>query len=120
MRVAIPVREEMIEKKAEDAEAVILYDIEEDEILSEETITVKGEENIVNALSSHEADTFICLAMGPKMVIDLALKDIQIVGGVRGKAKNIIHQYVSGTLETEDLVLDCIGGNCKGDCSKCH
>lgn len=120
MRAAIPVRDNMIEKKAEDASSIILYDIEGDEILSEETITVSGEENIVNALSARGVDTFICLSMGPKMVIDLALKDIQIVGGVRGKAKNAIHSYVSGTLEEEDLQLDCIGGNCNGDCSKCH
>ncbi len=120
MRAAIPVRDTMIEKKAEDATSIILYDIEEDEILSGETITVSGEENIVNALSSLGVDTFICLSMGPKMVVDLALKDIRIVGGVRGKAKDAIRAYAAGTLEEEDLVLDCIGGNCNGDCSKCH
>lgn len=120
MRVAIPVRDGMIEKKAEDALSVILYDIEEDEILSEETVRISGEENIVNTLLTLGVDTFLCLSLGPKMVVDLALKDIQIIGGVRGKAKDAVRRFVSGTLEEEDLQLDCIGSGCNGDCSRCH
>ncbi len=120
MRAAIPVRDGMIEKKAEDARSVVLYDIEEDEILSEETLEISGEENIVRRLSSLGVDTFLCLSLGPKMVVDLALKDIQIIGGVRGKAKDAIRCFVAGTLEEEDLQLDCIGGDCNGDCSRCH
>lgn len=120
MRAAVPVKEGMIEKKAEDARSVILYDIEEDEILSEETLTTSGEEDIVKKLSDHDVDTFICLSMGPKMVIDLALKDIQIIGGVRGRADDAVRRFLSCTLEEDDLTLDCIGGECNGDCSRCH
>lgn len=87
MRAAIPVRDGMIEKKAEDARSVILYDIEEDEILSEETIMINGEENLAEKLFSLGVDTFICLSLGPKMVVDLALKDIQMTGGVRGRRR---------------------------------
>lgn len=120
MRAAVPVRDKIIEKKAEDAPSVILYDIEEDEILSEEILTTSGEEDIVKKLSDHAVDTLICLSMGPKMVVDLALKDIQIIGGVRGKADDAVRRFLAGTLEEDDLTLDCIGGDCNGDCSRCH
>lgn len=120
MRVALPVREGLIEKKAEDAPVIALYDIEEDEILSEEEIEVHGEESIVALLKAKEADVFICLSLGSKMLIDLALADIQIIGGVRGTAKDAVRKFASGTLEEDDLQLDCIGAECSGDCSRCH
>lgn len=120
MRIAIPVREGLIEKKAQEATALNLYDTDEDEILSKEVIEVSGEEDIIRKLRESERDTFICLSMGPKMMIDLCEDDIQIVGGVRGNADVAVKQYISGTLEADDLVLDCDGNNCNGDCSKCQ
>lgn len=120
MRVALPVREGLIEKKAEDAPTVALYDIEEDEILSEEVIKVSGEEGIIALLKAKEAEAFICLSLAPKMVIDLALADIQIIGGVRGTVKDTVRKFASGTLEENDFELDCIGVECSGDCSRCH
>ena len=120
MRVALPVREGLIEKKAEDAPVIALYDIEEDEVISGEETEVKGEEGIIALLKAKEVDAFICLSLGPKMVIDLALADIQIIGGVRGTAKDAVRKFASGTLEEDDLQLDCIGAECSGDCSRCH
>ncbi len=120
MRVALPVREGLIEKKAEDAPVIALYDIEEDEILSGEETGVRGEESIVALLKEREADVFICLSLGSKMLIDLALADIQIIGGVRGTVKDAVRKFASGTLEEDDLQLDCIGTECSGDCSRCH
>ncbi len=119
MRIAIPVREGLIEKKAQDATALSLYDTDGDEILSNEVIKVSGEEDIIRKLRETERDTFICLSLDPRMVVDLSLSDIQIVGGVKGNADIAVKQYIAGTLEEDDLVLDC-GGNCNGDCSQCH
>ncbi len=119
MRIAIPVREGLIERRAQEAHALNLYDTDEDEILSKEVVIVSGEDDILRKLKETGRDTFICLSLDPKMVIDLSLRDIQIVGGVSGNADIAVKQYISGTLEENDLVLDC-DGNCNGDCSQCH
>ena len=120
MRVALPVREGLIEKKAEGAESIALYDIEEGEILSEEKLDAAGEENIVALLKEREVEAFICLSLGAKMVIDLALGNIEIIGGVRGRAADAVRKFASGTLEEDDFELDCVGAECIGDCSRCH
>ena len=120
MRGALPVKEGLIEKKAEDAAVIALYDIEEDESRSREEIPVDGEESITALLKYREADAFICLSLSSKMLIDLALDDIQIIGGVRGKAEYAVRKFASGTLEEDDFQLDCDGKECSGDCSRCH
>ncbi len=120
MRIAIPAWEGLIEKRAEDAPSVIFYDIEEDEILSREEISVSGEKDILKKLTSADTDTFICLSMGAEMMVDLSLRGIEIIGGVRGPADRALKKYISGKLENDDLILDCPGGECNGDCSKCH
>ncbi len=120
MKAALPVREAMIVRKAEEAETILVLDIAENGIRTAEEIAVSGEEDIVNALSSHAADTFICLSLGPKMVVDLALRDIRIIGGVRGNAMEKVREYIEGTLEEDDFTLDCDSSRCSGDCGKCH
>ena len=71
MRIACPVDEnQMIAETLAVAKAFMLFDTEEDEILSMETITPLYEK-AVSVLSSHLVDTLICRNLDIKDMIDV-------------------------------------------------
>ena len=71
MRIACPVDEtQMIAETLAVAKAFMLFDTEEDEILSMETITPLYEK-AVSVLSSHLVDTVICRNLDIKDMIDV-------------------------------------------------
>ena len=120
MRVACPIdSSDYIKKNAEDAEFISLLDIEEDEVLSEEKIQVSSSA-IAPLLVAKDVDTFICSNLDIPLMIALSKNNIEIVGGAEGKVKNVVHSWINGTLECNDIV--CSGqesGGCSGDCSHC-
>ncbi|MGN1189778.1 MAG: NifB/NifX family molybdenum-iron cluster-binding protein [Candidatus Ornithospirochaeta sp.] len=120
MRVACPVDSmDYIKKNAEEAESLIFFDIEEDEILSEEKIDVIAQ-SIIPLLKTKDAEVFICANLDIPMMVQLSTSGIEIVGGTEGKAKNVLRSWLDGTLESSDIV--CSGknsGGCNGDCSHC-
>lgn len=116
MKIALPDKEGLLPKKAEDAAKLVIYD---GGSLKEE-IPVNGKDEIVSAIKEKEIEIFICQSLGVEMMIDLALNNTEIVGGARGTTESVINAYLSGTLETDDFTLDCGSGTCSGDCTKCH
>ena len=120
MRVACPIdSSDYIKKNAEDAEFISLLDIEEDEVLSEEKIQVSSSA-IAPLLVAKDVDTFICSNLDIPLMIALSKNNIEIVGGAEGKVKNVVHSWINGTLECNDIV--CSGqesGGCSGACSHC-
>ena len=120
MRIACPVDEnQMIAETLAVAKAFMLFDTEEDEILSMETITPLYEK-VVSVLASHLVDTVICRNLDIKDMIDLSRAEIEIVGGAKGKAKSCVLQYINGTLECDDITCPGASGSCSGDCSHCR
>ncbi len=120
MRIALPTIENLIIRKADEAKTLSLFDTDDDEILSSEEINISSENELVNVLKEKAIDVFICLSLSSKLVIDLALADIEIIGGIRGKAEKAVKDYLKGELEGDDFTLDCESGSCNGDCSHCH
>lgn len=120
MRIALPTIENLIIRKADEAKTLSLFDTDDDEILSSEEINVSSENELVNVLKERAIEVFICLSLSSKLVIDLALADIEIIGGIRGKAEKAVKDYIKGELEGDDFTLDCESGSCNGDCSHCH
>ena len=120
MRVACPIdSSDYIKKNAEDAEFISLLDIEEDEVLSEEKIQVSSSA-IAPLLVAKDVDTFICSNLDIPLMIALSKNNIEIVGGAEGKVKNVVHSWINGTLECNDII--CSGkerGGCSGDCTHC-
>ncbi len=120
MRVACPIDSMgYIKKNAEDAEYLAFFDIEEEEILSEEKAPLSIHD-ISSILKLKDVDVFICTNMDIPLMVSLSKNDIEIVGGASGKAKNVIHSWMDGTLDCDDLVCSCQeNGGCSGDCSHC-
>ncbi len=120
MRVACPVdSSDYIKKNAEEAEFLMFFDIEEEEILSQEKIEV-SDYSILPLLEAKDVEVFICANLDIPMMIELSRIGVEIVGGTEGKAKNVISSWIDGTLESSDIV--CSGqssGGCNGDCSHC-
>ena len=120
MRVACPVDSmDQIKKNAEEAEFITLFDIEEDEILSEEKIQVSSSA-IVSLILAKDVDTFICSNLDIPMMVSLSKNNIEIIGDAQGKVKTVVNSWINGTLECNDIV--CSGqesGGCSGDCSHC-
>lgn len=116
MITALPDKSGLIPKKAEDAEKLIISD--ENSLIEE--IPVNGKDEIISVIKEKNVGSFICLSLGVEMMIDLALNNIEIIGGARGRTEDVLRSYLSGNLETDDFTLDCKGGSCSGDCSKCH
>ena len=104
MRVACPVDSmDQIKKNAEEAEFITLFDIEEDEILSEEKIQVSSS-SIVSLIVAKDVDTFICSNLDIPMMIALSKNNLEIIGGAQGKVKSVVNCCINGTLECNDIV----------------
>ena len=87
MRVACPIDSMgYIKKNAEDAEYLAFFDIEEEEILSEEKAPLSIHD-ISSILKLKDVDVFICTNMDIPLMVSLSKNDIEIVGGASGKAK---------------------------------
>lgn len=122
MRIAIPLASDgYVYQRFSQANTFRLYDTEEEEILSQEDIEI-GDANRANALADIGIEAVICGNLDPESMVDLALRQIEIIGGVKGKADRSVRNYLDGTLEQDDMVVECGGEGtvCTGNCSSCH
>lgn len=121
MRVACPVDSlNYIKKSAEEAEYLLFFDVEEDEILSEERIQT-SKESLISLIASKETDVFLCSNLDVPLMVTLSRMGVELVGGAEGKAKTVLHNWLIGTLECNDIVCSCqTSGGCSGDCGHCH
>ena len=96
MRVACPVDlTDYIKENAEEAEFISFYDIEEDEILSNERIKTSSS-SLFSLLEGKEVDVFICSNLDIPLMIQLEKNNIEIVGGAQGKAKTVVNSWLDG------------------------
>ncbi len=122
MRFAVPITSDgYVYQRFSQAVSFRLYDTEEEEILSQEDIDIE-EENKADSLGDLGIEAVICGSLDPESMVDLALRQIEIVGGVKGKADRSIREYLAGTLDQDDMVVECGGEGtiCTGNCSGCH
>ena len=120
MRVAIPVDDmDFISKSAEEAKGLIFFDVEEDEILSQEKSVVTPL-SLIPLLRAKEVDVFICSNLDIPLMVELSGMQCEIVGGAKGKAKSTLLSWINGTMESSDIICKGSIGGCSGDCSHCH
>lgn len=122
MRIAVPVTTDgYVYQRFSQAIFFRLYDTEEEEILSVEDITIE-EGNKANVLADLGIEALMCGNLDPESMVDVALRQIEIIGGVQGKADKTIRDYLALTLEQNDMVVECGGEGsiCTGNCSSCH
>ncbi|MGN1164269.1 MAG: NifB/NifX family molybdenum-iron cluster-binding protein [Candidatus Ornithospirochaeta sp.] len=120
MRVACPVDEDgFITKVLEDAKCCAFFDVEEDEILSGETVSIPSS-RIIDVIEKREAEVLICRNLDIGAMIALTKLNVEIVGGAEGKARKALLSWLDGTLERSDIVCTGSIGGCSGDCSHCH
>lgn len=106
----------LITRMAEDSSSLIIITDKGEKLL----VPVNGKDDIISRIDEYKVGTFVCLTLGLDLMIDLAKKDVEIIGGARGRTEDVVKEYLSGELETDDFALECGSGNCNGDCSKCH
>lgn len=116
MKTAFADKSGLITRKAEDSSALIIVDDNGDRVV----IPVNGKDDIISCIDKYKVRAFVCLTLGIDLMIELARKNVEIIGGARGRTEDVVKAYLSGTLETDDFTLDCGSGNCNGDCSRCH
>lgn len=122
MRLAVPLTDDgYINQRFSQAITFRLYDTEEEEILSQEDIRLE-EGNRASELADIGIEAVLCGNLDPESMVDLALRQIEIIGGVKGKADRSVRGYLEGTLEQDDMVVECGGEGtvCTGNCSLCH
>ena len=120
MRIACPIdKDGRIAKILEEAGNCAFFDVEEDEILSEETVQVPSDK-ILDVIEMREADVVICCNLDIKAMIALTKMNAEIVGGAQGKARKVLLSWLDGTLERNDIVCTGSIGGCSGDCRSCH
>ncbi len=109
-----------------------IYDVEDDEILSEEIIGSdgNGHEALADLLNANAIDVVICGGIGRGAVEALVSHGIEVCSGVTGNADKAVKAYLAGELESEGINCshhDAEGaegeescGSCNGGCSGCH
>ncbi len=116
MKTAFADKSGLITRKAEDSSALIIVDDSGEKL----EVPVNDKDDIISCIDEYKVGAFVCLTVGIDLMIELARKDVEIIGGARGRTEDVVTAYLSGTLETDDFALDCGSGNCNGDCSRCH
>lgn len=116
MKTAFADKSGLISRMAEDSSSLIIVDDNGDRV----EVPVNGKDDIISCIVEYKVGAFVCLTVGIDLMIELARKDVEIIGGARGRTEDVITAYLAGTLEIDDFTLECGSGNCNGDCSRCH
>ncbi len=77
--------------------------------------TEHGPGDIPNWLKSFEVDTVIARGMGQKAVDFFNKLGINVIIGANGRLKDVIHDFIHGSLKTEEWDHECShenSGNC--------
>ncbi len=116
MKTAFANRLGFVIRKAEDASSLIIVDDNGEK----NEIPLNSSDDILPIVEEYKVAAFVCHTLEAQLMIELAERNIEIIGGTRGKTDDIIKAYLSGELESDDFTLECTGGNCNGDCTRCH
>ncbi|MGQ4832462.1 MAG: NifB/NifX family molybdenum-iron cluster-binding protein [Candidatus Asgardarchaeia archaeon] len=111
MRIAIPSTDRngldsYVEEHFGRAQYYTIIDIDEKEkkIINVKTIetpfTEHGPGDIPNWLHSNNVDLVLALGMGPRAVSFFETLGIKVITGVTGKIKDVIDNFLRGTLQT--------------------
>lgn len=116
MKTAFPNNSGLIIRKAEEATSLIIVSGCNERV----EIPLRGSLDILSCIDTNKVEAFVCHTLGVELMVQIAKRNVEIIGGARGKTDDIINEYLTGTLETDDFTLECGSGNCSGDCTKCH
>jgi len=108
MRIAVTYENGNVFQHFGHTETFKIYDIENNSIKSEQTISTngKGHGELVEFLSKNNVDILICGGIGGGAKAGIEEAGIKLYGGVSGSADEAVKQLLAGTLNF-DLNVHC-------------
>lgn len=113
MKIAVPYENGQVVPHLASAKEFKIYDVLDDEILSEEILPVCGN-TPTDVLTVQNVRVLICGLLPVSAMIALQKAGIQILGGASGAADDRVGDFLSGTLHF-DRGGSC--ASCAGSCS---
>ena len=113
MKIAVPYDNGQVVPHLASAKEFKIYDVLDDEILSEEILPVCGN-TPTDVLTDQNVRVLICGLLPVSAMIALQKAGIQILGGASGAADDRVGDFLSGTLHF-DRGGSC--ASCAGSCS---
>ena len=113
MKIAVPYENGQVVPHLASAKEFKIYDVLDDEILSEEILPVCGN-TPTDVLTNQNVHVLICGLLPVSAMIALQKAGIQILGGASGAADDRVGDFLSGTLHF-DRGGSC--ASCAGSCS---
>ena len=120
MKIAVPQKNGQVVLHLADAKEFKLYDVLDDEILSEEILPVPeaqspsaGQGAPADLLTSQGVHVLICGLLPVSAMIALQKARIQVLGGATGAADDRVNDFLTGTLHFDR------GGSCASCAGAC-
>ncbi len=100
MRIAVPVQNGMVVPAFEEATTFKLYDVEENQITRELTLSAggSGSELLADFLKSAGVSLLLCAAIAGKTIALLDQRNILFQWGVLGQADQMVREYLANQL----------------------
>lgn len=103
-------------------EALKVYNVEDNKVISSEILSTEGHGHSVIAdfLNDVEAKVLICGGIGPCAISALQEYGIVLCAGITGSADEAVEKFLSGTLEYQSSANCSHHGEHEHACGSCH
>lgn len=103
-------------------EALKVYNVEDNKVLSSEILSTEGHGHSVIAdfLNDVEAKVLICGGIGPCAISALQEYGIVLCAGITGSADEAVEKFLNGTLEYQSGANCSHHGEHEHACGSCH
>ncbi len=103
-------------------EALKVYNVEDNKVISSEILSTEGHGHSVIAdfLNDVEAKVLICGGIGPCAISALQEYGIVLCAGITGSADAAVEKFLSGTLEYQSGANCSHHGEHEHACGSCH
>lgn len=103
-------------------EALKVYNVEDNKVISTEILSTEGHGHSVIAdfLNDVEAKVLICGGIGPCAISALQEYGIVLCAGITGSADEAVEKFLSGTLEYQSSANCSHHGEHEHACGSCH
>lgn len=123
MKIAIPVKDDLVFQHFNECSVFKVYTVDDFDILSSEFITVSQDTpaSAASGLKDHGVNVVICGNIGVASLLNLQDANIQVMGGAFGRADSQIESFLNGQLhfETKESRREQKAGESNGNVSAC-
>ncbi len=112
-KIAIPIRgtaglDDQVEEHFGRAQHYVFVSVEDEKVVSAEVLDVPfaghGPGDLPNWVHSQGANTVLAWGMGPSAVSNFKRLGINVITGATGLVRNVVNDYIKGSLETIEWV----------------